>query len=111
MIIRRLGLAIGAAALMLTGLTVPASAEDPPTNLPAAYTGCKNGLYWAGGTTGYKSWAKCSLAGGHDFYAFAECREGYTRTGPEYPTNGKYTSWTRGGCPTKPRNYSQHIVN
>lgn len=112
MIIRRLGLAIGAAALMLSGLTaMPAAADKPPENLPTAYTGCKNGRYFYGGLSGWRTWAKCSLAGGHDFYAIARCREGYDRTGPEYPTTGKYTSWTVGGCPTVPRSYGQHIVN
>ncbi len=112
MIIRRLGLAIGSAALMLSGLTaIPATADNPPVKLPAGYTGCKNGKYWAGGLTGWRTWSACSMTGGRDFYAIATCREGYDRIGPTYPTNGKYTSWTRGGCPTVPRNYTQHIIN
>ncbi len=109
MIIRRLGLAIGAAALMLSGLTaLPAAAEDPVGT--QAYRGCTRGLYWSGGTTGYKAWTKCSLPRA-TFQTFMQCREGYSRYSAEYPATGKTTAWTVGGCPTKPRDYGAWIFN
>lgn len=108
MIIRRVGLTIGAVALMVTGLSAaPAAAEEPVGT--EAYRGCTKGLYWYGGTTGYKAWTKCSLPGGRTFQTFMQCYQGYSRFSAEYPATGKITAWTVGGCPTKPRDYGARI--
>ncbi|WP_152360806.1 hypothetical protein [Microlunatus speluncae] len=110
MIIRRLGLAMGAAALMFVGMAAgPAAAEDPAVGT-TGYDGCTKGLYWSGGVTGYKAWSKCSKSGRHTFQTFMQCREGYSRYSAEFPTTG-ITAWTVGGCPTKPRDYGARIFN